>query len=759
MAAADPYAPCPCGSGQKFKWCCQKVEALADRAQRLIESGQLQGAIEALDEGLRKEPDSPLLLIRKAAYLAHRGALEAAREPLRRLVQKQPGHAAGQSLLTRLVLETEGPLAGAAQFQRALAGVERANWPLLGDVFGIVAGFLADAGLYQAALRHLELGAPFATGRADRTASLRPAIETNPTIPAWQKNAYRLSEPPESLPAEAWGRFAQALGWAREGLWNAAAAAFELLAAGGKVPEADRNLGLCRLWTGDHAAAVPALRRWVKRAGVTPEAVDIEALCQEIAPPGPDDTVEQVQLSWSLRDRERLLETLRADPMVHPEGTAPADPNAEDSPEVDQFALLDRSPIAARRGLNVAEIPRYQGRVLVGPETVALEAFDDGRLNALSARFTTLAGTAIAPAHPRSKVMAKVLRTGLALSWESLFPEGLEHDEIDRLVREHGAATVRDVWPVTPMPYLGGRTPAAAAAAGNAEVPLRAALFQLELAPEPWRDGFDFAALRAKLGVGPEAAVDPDTVDLNLLHVARLNLVPVERLSDARLVEFYGRARSSMQLDATERAALRLVENPSVAVVAKIESRVIYSDLIAVCSSRGQVARALEWLRRGRQADPASARASNAPYWDMLEIRLRSRVDPPESWVAELAVVLQRHGNDKVANEKVVMALIDMGLMRLVARAERPEEVFLDASPLQALMEAYGPRITTASGELGVAASRGQLWTPGSEPGGSGGALWTPGSGSSAGSSAPPAAGAAPAPPGGERPRLIIPGR
>ena len=57
MAGIEPYAPCPCGSGQKFKWCCHKVEAHADRSQRLFESGQVDAAIEALDSGRRGGPD------------------------------------------------------------------------------------------------------------------------------------------------------------------------------------------------------------------------------------------------------------------------------------------------------------------------------------------------------------------------------------------------------------------------------------------------------------------------------------------------------------------------------------------------------------------------------------------------------------------------------------------------------------------------------------------------------------------------------
>ncbi|MEA2632804.1 MAG: hypothetical protein QOE66_3023, partial [Chloroflexota bacterium] len=80
---------------------------------------------------------------------------------------------------------------------------------------------------------------------------------------------------------------------------------------------------------------------------------------------------------------------------------------------------------------------------------------------------------------------------------------------------------------------------------------------------------------------------------------------------------------------------------------------------------------------------------------------------------------------------------------------EQPDDLVADPRPLQALLARYGPRVTTASGQLGVAATKGEIWTPGSSAGG--GAIWTPGSGP---------AGAVPAPaPGGEKPRLIIPGR
>src|SRR3954468_18937595 len=102
MAAGDPYAPCPCGSGQKYKWCCHKVEAAAERAGRLFENGQIQAAFEAIDAGLKKEPDTPLLLIRKALFLATEEEPELAKEALRRVLQTNPKHAGALLLLVRL---------------------------------------------------------------------------------------------------------------------------------------------------------------------------------------------------------------------------------------------------------------------------------------------------------------------------------------------------------------------------------------------------------------------------------------------------------------------------------------------------------------------------------------------------------------------------------------------------------------------------------------------------------------------------------
>ncbi len=546
MALVDPYAPCPCGSGQKFKWCCHKVEAVAERAQRLFESGQTDAAVEAIDEGLKKEPNNAWLLTRKALYLTREGKPDPAKAAIRLVLEKNPRHIGAQMLMTRLVLETEGPSAGAAQLQQALTAVPAAQRGSLAGLVKVVGAFLAEAGEVPAALKHLKLvQALDPSGQADPavTSTVR-ALEGNPGVAPWLKNPDPIVPAPDGLSGEARARFEQAASWAGEGLWSSAAAAFETLSSDPAAgPLADRNLGFCRLWLADQASAVPALRRYGSRLGASAEAVDIEALCQQVAPPSDDALVELVQLLWPVRDRKALVDTLKADPTVYAEEPAPIDPEDPNSPVVEQFCLLDRPRIdRATPDLKIAEIPRIEARCYLGPDNVAMEVFDDGRLERLSERFTALAGSSLPPAHPKTKTVSKVPLSSLALAWDWLLPEGVPAEQAIELDRQQGRHMIEAVWPETPHPALRGRTPLQAARAGDAEVPLRAAVLQFELGRESWRPGFDFAAFRARLNIPAEPEIDPETVDPATLHLARLGLIPIERLSDEKLANVYRRA-------------------------------------------------------------------------------------------------------------------------------------------------------------------------------------------------------------------------
>ena len=131
----------------------------------------------------------------------------------------------------------------------------------------------------------------------------------------------------------------------------------------------------------------------------------------------------------------------------------------------------------------------------------------------------------------------------------------------------------------------------------------------------------------------------------------------------------------------------------------------------------------------------------------MIEVRLKARSERPEAWVPELAVVLERYAQDPSANQVILMNLVEMGLVRMAPNPDNPEDILLDSRPLQAVLAEYGPRVTTASGRLGVSATKPDLWTPG---GPAAGVRRRP---------LDPRLRAPGDPPGGDKPKLIIPGR
>ena len=745
MALADPYSQCPCGSGEKYKWCCQKVEAFADRSQRLVDTGQIELAIKPLEEGLAKFPANPWLSMKKALILLHLEKDEDAKQTLRAMLAKSPAHIGGLVLLTRLVVETEDPVAGTAMFQQALSSAKPPERRSLESLAAFVGSSLANQGLAIAGAKHLELAQRLGASDESTTNALA-AIRTNPAFSSWEKNSYRLWQVPGTVAPEFRESFDRALSWAEQGLWSAAASAFELLSAGSAAGAlADRNRGICCLWLADNEAAVQSLRRYISRSSPTLDAVDLESLCQRTHLEPTDAKIEFVHLTWPIRNKSGLLTALRAHKSVEPGSPRTLYANDPESTKVERFFLLDRPRVEARPDLTRADMPLIQGELLVGPDTVVLEALDDGRLDALTDRFTALAVPNIPPAHPRTKVIGHEKAYAIAMSWRWAIPPGLPRDQTVRLNNEQFAYLMAEVWPNTRHPSLRGRTPLQTAKAGDSPLALRAAIRLLEQSEEDWCQDVDWAQLRQQLQVPPEPAIDLERLDLDLLHLSRWALIPIQPLDDARLVDLFRRSRDWGVRSVAYRAAKHLLDRQSVWAGELVTAIEIYGELALETARRTRSDIAKDWIRRGRDADRASKLHAEPLAWDLLELETRMLIEEPDSWVPFLAILLQAARGDRESTTKLIVQLAELGLVRLIPDPKRPGQIAVDTQVLEFLLSQYGPRVTTATGELGVAASRNEIWTPESAAPTGSSAIWTPG--------APTSATAA------ERPRLILPGQ
>ncbi len=745
MASLDSYSPCPCGSGNKYKWCCHSVESVAEKAGRLYDNGQVDAALKVLDEGLSRAPGSPWLTLRKAYILIEEQRPNEAVAMVEELLRHNPAHPGGHSFLIRLKLQLEGPRAAVAGLQEALGAVSADQIQALSSTAEMLALFLGRVGLAPAARQHLKLA--LALAPAEDQASIRGMIENLGRLgkaPILLREELKLSPVPAGLSTVCSERFGKALKWAEEGRWAAAAAQFDLLAAE-DVGMADRNLGICRFWMLDMSGAAQAFRRAWKRLGPTPEAVELEAICQTIDVDTDREMVEQVHLIWTLRDRERLLEALRSSDRAHEEGTEPLDEDDPDGIQVEVFALLDQSKPVLGDGQEpvLEKWPRLVGRALVGQEIAILETFDDGRLDGLSSWFCTLAGPALPPAQPRTKKIGEVPRDELALRVEFWAAEEAPTDLMTKL-RDHASRVVKEtIWPVTAMDWLDGKSPRQAAKEGGYEVPLRAALMRFRLVEEPSDTRPSLAIVRAELGLAEEPPIDPETAEVDKLLLSQLQLLDVDRLTDEQLVALYERAHEVSLLPVIYRAARVLVERPEAMERAGIDRTRPYADLALLSLTEEGPKVAHEWIVRGRAADP-KARGHNAPVWDMLTLQVRSASEELPSWVPYLASVLECYRSIPEAFNQVMSHLLEMGLIELRPHPQQPERLVLDTRVLEVILTEYGPRVTTADGAIGVTAGK-HIWTPESGGGTTAGGIWTPGSAQNAGS-------------GEGRSKLIIPG-
>ena len=128
----------------------------------------------------------------------------------------------------------------------------------------------------------------------------------------------------------------------------------------------------------------------------------------------------------------------------------------------------------------------------------------------------------------------------------------------------------------------------------------------------------------------------------------------------------------------------------------------------------------------------------------MVGLQVKMLLDTPDVWVPVLAVILERCRGNQEATSAVLLRLVSLGLVQAAVDPNHPEQLVLDTQILEAYLKRYGPRVTTATGELGVAASQSEIWTP--ESPGSASPIWTPGSGSAPARTA-------------EKSKLILPGQ
>src|SRR5437899_3233919 len=113
----DPYASCPCGSGKKFKWCCQPIYPGIQHALEQDASGQHDVALRVIDQMTRDHPGNPEAWGQKARLLYTNGKPAEAEAALEKAFELNPNYPFGLRLRASMRFD-EGEVVGALLLAR-----------------------------------------------------------------------------------------------------------------------------------------------------------------------------------------------------------------------------------------------------------------------------------------------------------------------------------------------------------------------------------------------------------------------------------------------------------------------------------------------------------------------------------------------------------------------------------------------------------------------------------------------------------------
>jgi tetratricopeptide (TPR) repeat protein len=641
--AQDPYEPCNCGSGKKFKWCCQPIFVHINRAWEKELSDQHDLALQVMDELVREHEGNPEAWGQKARLLLAQNKVEEADAALQKAFDLNPNYPAGLALRARLRFE-EGEAAGALLLARRAVEAYHPDARLpLAEVYLIIFECEYRFNRPLAARAALRLATRFAPGEEGVRKSFESLFGPEGRLPELARREYRLRGPAPAAGTKraAWDRALQNVDTPR--LADLVRLFEPLTKEDANDAAAWYNLGLAHAWLGDNAAALEALRHYVELEPDENAAGEAAAL------------MEVLRCGKGLEDDGDYCEHTFAYPFRDPQAIV---------------ALLEEW----ERGGRLAALPAPQEGMFMGIVlelsasgliTVGAPPSDAARLGG----YVVIAGNLLQFTSPLKEPFDRIrdeVRQRLSLGLTELqeqrvpiqFPDVTaeamlfplkQAGENAQRVLDHTRKYYEELWINKPRRSLSGNTPVEAAAHPVLRKHLRGVVrFIQDCAKGGTLSSYDFDGLRRKLGLlgepagrafQPDAAKSPPgkpDLQLDSMNAAELAALNVADLSDEQLERAY---QTAVKLDAEEVAAnfaRNLIARPIRAE--QTDRYPWYSYLTQFALKSGDKDAALDYINEGEKSD---CEHNEGRRRNDYELR-RGQVHVKRGEVEEAAGVFQR---------------------------------------------------------------------------------------------------------------------
>jgi tetratricopeptide (TPR) repeat protein len=600
--ALNPYDPCPCGSGKKFKWCCQPIHVPIDEAFRLDAEGQHDAALRMMDDVTTQNPANPEGWGRKAQLLFENNQVEEAEAALQRALDINPNYPFGH-FLRGLFRHSEGEIAGSLLlFRKAAELYDPAAHDFLGRVYSLIGECELKLNRPVAARAALKLALHYEPADEHLRQSFEAIFGDKSILPLAARQEYAFLSPGTSTAPTRRQNWDQALGDSSKKLPDAALAFEKLTRDDDSDSAAWYNLGLCRAWLGENGPALEALDRYValetddSRAAAAWTLGDVLRCGQ-----GMEDRSDYVEHSilYQVREPRRIGTFLQ-------ESEAQRRLIGIRVNEEQGFLtalLLQRAPDLTP-ALVGSQAPGLAAYLLLVADRLRLWHTSAQRLREARAELEQELGPTLAVDHEAQGPVnfTDILAEALA------FPVHVsDQAEARRKVQEAMQRFFEEQWIHRPLHALNLIPPIDAAGHAVLRKKLMGVVNFLDQCSGPTQEyAYDFDRLRRKLGLMPgetpqAAKADGAAADVSAMSAAELAALPVDTLPEESLEQAY---QAAVKLDAKDlagRFARQLIARPP--APGRGDRFPWYSHLLQVALVEGNTDEALNYVNEGERDD------------------------------------------------------------------------------------------------------------------------------------------------------------
>lgn len=736
--SVDLYAPCPCGSGKKVKFCkCSESVDQLDRVMKMIEGGQIVPALDRLSSVLEEHPDAAWALAIRGRLLLDLKEFEALAENADRFIRLQPSNPLALTQRSAAHLFRGDQEAAVEALLEALTESGREVDSFVIDVAAVLAYSLLHSGVVLTARAYASLAASTTGYEGGQTATqVLRQIDGSPMINLLAKE---IPEPIERPAAVEWGeRYDEAAGLLRNNKVELAQSKFESLQR--SVPGEPAVLsGLlnCAIWRGDVSGQHESFRKLSQCESLDEETrVRFRAKAALVQPETPEIAVETIEFDADLEDAEQVELAMTADSrflavpsdMLRQFGAGRGGNQQDDNevPPRSGFQIIDREAPPEGELPPVDAIPEALGLVLVyGKQTdrpARLETYDVLKRNADDIRERLSA--AVGQAELRERIGGGLPFVVNCEPSVAMVRYRAQPGEAEALQAELSVRRMPERVVSLPLPILGGVSLAEAADDEGKRFERTAVMRVIEGYDGIVAKGDEVVArifVLAKLD--PPPTLRPTDDQIEDIANEDLNRVDPAQLGPRHLVYLLQRAQSISATPAIRAAAHKLLD-------AELPEELKSASLLAYMALANKSERAdeaLDWIEKGKQF--AATHELPAAGLLLSEISFRLRAGDGAGFQAAINTLTTQHRDDPEVMFQLQQLLTAYGLIRPDGRpASMPAE--------SGAAESAAGMGGAAPGVAGPAASPG-IWTPDSgtpasgpqqpsEQGGSG-KLWIPG--------------------------------